>query len=318
LEPDQLIRQAADLIRERFNLYHVGLFMVDETGRWADYRAGTGEAGRLLQERGLRLEVGGNSMTGWCITHAQARVAQDVRLETVRVDHPLLAAACSEIALPLIARGRVIGALNAQSERLGAFEPDTVAVLQTMADQVAVALDNARLFAASQTALEAERRAYGELSRQAWSELLGARPTPGYRYVNRTVAPLETYAQSSPSPTTLQVPIQVRDQILGRIDLHKSADSPAWTPDEIELAKTLAEQLNMALDSARLYQDTQRRAATEQLLGQVTARMRESLDIDAMLKTAAQEIRSTLGLSEVIVSLTAPADHKSDNSKNRL
>ncbi len=326
LNIDQLLRQAVESIQERFNLYHSAIFMLDATGRWADYRAGTDEAGRVLAEQGLRLEVGGRSMVGKCIAQNQGQISQDVRTETERVGHSLLAATRSEVALPLVARGRVIGALSAQSSLVGAFDQDAVAALQTLADQVATALDNARLLAESQTALEAERLAYGEVGRAAWANLLRTGLAQGYTYANDQVLPIveaappetdaalrqgQSIITPPPDPTqggpVLAIPIRVRGQVIGAVDLRKGSSHDQWTEQEMALLETLAEQLGVALESARLYQDTQRRAASEQITGQVAARMRESLDVDAVLQTAIREIGQSLNLTEVEIRLRGEA-----------
>jgi PAS domain S-box-containing protein len=164
LNPDELMRQVVNLVRERFELYYAGLFLVDQTGewtgeagRWAVLRAGTGEAGRIQLEQGHKLEIGGESMVGWCVANKQARIALDVGEEAVRFENPLLPETRSEMALPLIVRGQVIGAMTVQSTQESAFSDEDVAVLQTMADQLAVAIENARLFEQAQMRAERER-----------------------------------------------------------------------------------------------------------------------------------------------------------------
>jgi GAF domain-containing protein len=146
-----------NLIRDRFDFYYVGLFLLDETGRWAVLWAGTGQPGRQMLKQGHKLEVGGTSMVGWCTANAQARIALDVGEETVRFDNPLLPETRSEMALPLISRGRVIGALTVQSTEAQAFSEEDIAVLQTMADQIANAIENARLFEETQHLAQRER-----------------------------------------------------------------------------------------------------------------------------------------------------------------
>ncbi|MBN1659544.1 MAG: GAF domain-containing protein [Anaerolineae bacterium] len=351
LDMEELFWQAADLLIRRFDLYHVGVFQLDGTGRWAEYRAGAGEAGQLLAEQQFRLAVGGDSMIGWCTAQSQPRIVQDVdslaaasslRPQTVgdraggagRLDHPLVPRTRSEAALPLIARGRVIGALSLQSDRPGTFDLDTVAILQTIADQLAITMDNARLLASSQQALEAASRAYGESTRQAWAELLRGRGSWGYRYQGAGITPLESDGQvEAPHPpgagtgvATVDIPLKIRDKVVGILSFQKEMGQPAdrpegtwgagspgpdvssWTEEETRLLERLVEQTALALDSARLYQDTQRRAAQERLVGEVTARMRETLDMDAVLRTAAQEIRQALGLSRLSVRLAAEAE----------
>jgi PAS domain S-box-containing protein len=146
LDPDELIQQVVDLVRERFDLYYAGLFLLDEERQFAVLHAGTGEAGRKMLEAGHKLEVGGESMIGWCVANKQARIALDVGKEAVRFDNPMLPETRSEMALPLVSRGQVIGAMTIQSTQSAAFSKEDITVLQTMADQLASAIENAHLF----------------------------------------------------------------------------------------------------------------------------------------------------------------------------
>ncbi len=316
LDPDLLCWQVTELIQERFGFYHVGLFQLDETGYWAEYRAGAGAAGQVLAKEGFRLEVGGSSMVGWCTLNAQPRIAQDASQEPIRYEHPLMPGTRSEAALPLIARGKVIGALSVQSDRPSAFDAGTVAILETMADQVAVALDNARLYSQSQEALEATRRAYGELSRQAWGELLRGRTDWGYVYARQKVSPTEgdwrqemiralqtgqiVQGNGNQEPT-LAIPLRVRDQIIGALGFYKEPTGAGWTAEETSLLEALVNQLSVALESAQLFEETRRRAAQDRLLGEVTSQMRQTLDMDTVLQTAIREIGQALNLAEVEV-----------------
>jgi PAS domain S-box-containing protein len=164
LDPEELIQQVVDLVQARFGLYYVGLFLVDRTGEWTDepgkwavLRAGSGEAGQRMLSAGHKLEIGGESMIGWCVANQQARIALDVGDEGVRFDNPYLPATRSEMALPLIARGQAVGAMTVQSQEQAAFSDEDIAVLQTMADQVANAIENARLLEETQRVAERER-----------------------------------------------------------------------------------------------------------------------------------------------------------------
>ena len=171
LEPNPLIQQTVNLIQDRFDLYYVGLFLVDhsgeltqEPGRWAVLRAGTGEAGRIQIERGHQLEIGGGSMIGECIRSAEPQTPEQITTSTTRFVNPLLPETQTEIALPLISRGQVIGAMTIQSSLVEAFSGEDVAILQTMADQVANALQNANLFDQTQ-ARASELQVLNEMSR---------------------------------------------------------------------------------------------------------------------------------------------------------
>ena len=158
LEPDELIHQVVELTRERFGLYYVGLYLVDrsdETRAWAVLRAGTGEAGRQMEAQARRIKVGGDTMVGWCIANRQYRLAENVSEEAALLKNPLLPGTRSKLALPLISRGQAICAMTFQSAQPAAFTEEDITTLQTMADQLANAIENARLFAEHKRAQEA-------------------------------------------------------------------------------------------------------------------------------------------------------------------
>jgi GAF domain-containing protein/HAMP domain-containing protein len=190
LDPDELLRQVVDLVRERFGLYYVGLFLLDEEQRFAVLRAGTGKAGRQMLAQGHKLEAGGESMIGWCVASAKARIALDVGEEAVRFENPWLPETRSEMALPLRSRGRVIGAMTVQSSQEAAFDEADIAVMQTMADQVAVTIDNARLFAETQAALAEMEATHQRYLGQAWTRYLRTARTTSYETERPGVAPL--------------------------------------------------------------------------------------------------------------------------------
>ena len=314
LDTDDLVRQVVTRIQVQFDLYYVGLFLVDERNEWAVLQAGTGEAGRKMLAQGHRIEIG-EGMIGWSIANAKARIALDVGEDAVRFDNPDLPETRSEVAVPLRSRGRVLGALTIQSVEKEAFGQDIITVFQTMADQLAVALDNAELFAKSEAALEAERRAYAELSQDAWKELTRSKAIVSHYIADTSGAARPLQVQRSTRPLrvtdetiqddglTAVIPIKSRGNVLGGIKLSRSEDSGEWTQDQLALAETLSEQISTALESARLYQDTQRRAAREQLIGEVTSQMRETLEMKAVLNTAAREISEALGLAALDVRL---------------
>lgn len=162
LDPKELIDRVVSIVRERFDFYYVGLFLTEQIGehKYAVLKAGTGEAGRAQLEASHRLLVGGESMVGWCIANGAARITADVDLDAVRFANPYLPATRSEIALPLNSRGGIIGALTVQSTQLAAFRDDDISVLQTVADQVATAIENARLFSTVNLALEETNTLY--------------------------------------------------------------------------------------------------------------------------------------------------------------
>jgi GAF domain-containing protein len=320
LDTDQLIQQVVELIKEQFDLYYVGLFLADQAREWVELRAGTGEPGLTMLARGHRMRIG-EGMVGWSVAHGQPRVAEEAGADAVRLATPELPDTRSEAALPLRSRGEVLGALSVQHTRAEAFDQDTITVLQTMADQVAVTLANARLLAARQEALEATQRAYGDLSSQAWAELLQAQPNLGYRSVAHGVSPASEVWQPEMEQAIMTgetvraedsdgdgrqrvaVPIKVRGQVIGVLDTYKPAGSGGWSKEEIALLETIAEQLDSALEGARLYQETQRRASREQAIRHVTEEMRRAVDVETILQNTVAELAKAVGAPRAYVRL---------------
>ncbi len=320
LNVDALIQQVVNTIRLRFDLYYVGLFLLDATGEWAVLRAGTGTAGEKMLARGHRIKVG-SGMIGWSILHQQPRIAQIAEEDAVRLTAPELPLTRSEAALPLASRGRVLGALTVQSSRPNAFDEDILAILQVMANQVAVALDNARLFDESQRALQAARRAFGDFTRQAWREMLRTRPNWGYRYQDGRLTPVVTdwppemrqvleagqpTHGRAPDGPVLTLPLLVRGNAIGVLQFRKPAQALDWASDEIEALQRLSEQIALALDNARLYEESQQRAFQEQVRGEIVSRVRQQTDLERVLDAAAQEIYAALALEEITIQLVSP------------
>jgi GAF domain-containing protein len=319
------MNQAVDLICNRFGLSYVGLFLVEEqdesSGVQAVLRANAGPAEQPLPEPGIRLPIDETSMIGWSIAYGQARVATEAQADAVSLAQAEPAETRSEATLPLRSRGQVIGALSVQHTQPGAFDPATVVILQTMVDQVAIALDNARLFAERQVALESAQRAYGELSREAWQEILSARRDLGFRSGEqgmdraddvwrpemdralRTGQIVRGDGRGSDGGSSLAVPIKVRGEIVGVLDTYKPPGAGDWTREEIALLEAIATQLDSALESARLYQDTQRRAAREQAIRQVTEEMRRAVDVEAILQNTVSQLTRALGVPRAYVRL---------------
>jgi GAF domain-containing protein len=317
LEPQELLDRVVRLIADHLGHYHVGIFLVDGTGRWAELCAANSEGGQRMLERNHRLRVGEQGIVGYATRTGRPRLALDVGADAIYFDNPDLPETRSEIALPLIARSQSVGALDLQSRQVNAFNEEEVAVLRIIADQVAIALDNARLFNASRDALrqaEATQQAY---VRQGWrrhssgqqvavfgsrqslereSLLRNARADRGLQSV--TVVP-----NDPDQGMQLVAPIKIRNEVIGAMGLEKSDEDGAWSRDQVELVETVADQVAQALETARLFEEAQRRAERERLISQVGARLRSVDDVDGILRVAVQETRRALGVSHGAIRL---------------
>jgi GAF domain-containing protein/HAMP domain-containing protein len=324
LDTDQLMGEVVRQIRDQFGFYYVGLFLVEPGTDWAALRAGTGEAGQAMIERGHRIKLG-TGMVGWAIAHGAPRVMLEAGDDAVQLSTPELPETRSEAAIPLRSRNRVLGAFSIQADEPGRFDHDLLAILSTVADQVAVALDNAELFASRQATVEAQHRAFGELSHQDWLQLARSRPDWGFRYADQIL----TTAEGDWEPELLQalrvgalvkadregapilsIPLATRGNPIGAVSFRRHPGEPEWSDEEIELLEGLVEQLGDALENARLQQQARTRAVREQLVADVAAQMRRSLDVETVLRTAAERIREVLDLPEVTVRLAPEAPHR--------
>jgi GAF domain-containing protein len=326
LDVHEMLVRLLSLVGSQLGFYHAGIFFLEPGGEWLELQAASSKGGQRMLARGHRLRVG-EGIVGYVAQHRRYRLAMDVGEDAVFFNNPDLPETRSEAALPLMARGVVIGVLDVQSTEPEAFSDEDMTALQTLADQVALAISNAQLFQQAQESLEAERRAYGELSRRAWQELLRAQPDLAIVRDKRGVLPVDFQPDKEAEQALqtgrltmsedrkgdgkavgLAVPIRVRGQVIGAIDVHKPAEDGEWTPEQIVLLETLSKQVSDALEGARLYREAQRRAARDRVMAEVTAHMRETLDMDTVLRTAALELEQRLGLYDVTIRLTAEDD----------
>ncbi len=145
LDPYELLQRTVDIICDEFGFYYAGVFLLDDMKQYAVLKAGRGEAGRAMINAGHKLAVGGNSMIGASIANRQGRIALDVGAEAIFFENPHLPHTRSEMALPLVVSDEAIGALTVQSTEEAAFHDEDIAALQTMADQLAIAIQNSNL-----------------------------------------------------------------------------------------------------------------------------------------------------------------------------
>lgn len=316
-DPAALMEHAINLIRDRFGFYHAGLFLLDEKGEYAILRSATGEAGRQMLARGHRLKVGEVGMVGRVTGTGQPRVALDVTTDETHYKNPLLPQTRAEMVLPLQIGPRIIGALDVQSTQPNAFTPEDVTILQTLADQIAIAIENARLIQESQENLRKLEALYASYSQEAWQKLGEGRNTVGYRFDPSGVHPLrqsDVMAAGSEEGElpAISIPLELRGQVIANLDVWPGPEG--LDNEEIELLRSIADRLSQAMDSARLFEEAQQRARSERVVSEITTRMRETLDIDSILRTAAREMRRSLNLAEVEIRLgNAPTPKRRGN-----
>ena len=246
----ELLRTTVNLISERFGFYHAGIFLVDDNKDWAVLQAANSPGGRRMLARSHRLRVGQQGIVGYVTGTGQPRIALDVGADAVHFQNPDLPETHSEMALPLIARGEVIGALDVQSVEVNAFVPEDVKVLQTLADQLGVAIENARLFEATRRNLEELRALQAEARRLAQR----GGETAAFVYDGVDVRPLAAPVEFLDSAEMLQIPIAVGGSQLGTLQVKRPGAD--WSSEDVALSEAIAERMALALENARLFETT--------------------------------------------------------------
>jgi GAF domain-containing protein len=298
--PQLLIRQVTDSIKERFNLYYVGVFLVDPMKEFAVLQYGTGEAGRKMLANHHRLAVGGYSMIGWTTQTRKPRIAQDIGSEAVHFDNPLLPETRSELAIPITTTSTLFGAMTIQSNIAGAFDDNDILILQSIADSLAIALENNLSFEHSQKTLEEIRVLNKAFVQQAWGEAVAVHGDLSASYENPELQSVDDELK------TVSVPIYLRDEVIGEINLELSGND--INQEEMEFLRSISTQTSSALENARLIDETQRAASKEQKLNDLSVQFSRALTIEDILKTAVTEFGKLPSVSEASISLLPPEE----------
>ncbi len=313
LDPKTLLDKVVNSIRENFELYYVGLFLVDSDGRYAVLRSGTGDAGEKMIQAGHRLEIGGVSMIGWCISNRQARIALDVGSEQVRFNNPYLPRTHSEMALPIVYQNKALGALTIQSVEPNAFSNEDIVILQGIADSLAIALENARLFQNTQQALDELRLYNRNYIQETWGQTLAAQGELSYSFQNQDVR------LPSGQIHEVSIPVSLRDEKIGDIRLETNGET--LSSEDLSFLDAILTQTALALENARLLEETQRRAVQEQKLNDLSTQLSKASSIEYILQTTARELGQLPMVSEVSVQLVSrdreeiPAPDTNGNGK---
>jgi len=303
-----LLQNTTELITEHFGFYHAGIFLLDARKEYAILQAASSEGGKRMLARGHRLQVGLQGVVGAAAADKRSYIALDVGEDAVHFANPDLPLTHSEMALPLMVNEEVIGVLDIQSTEKEAFTQEDIGILQTLADQIAFAIQNTRLLEESRSAVEELRTISISDTLAAWRKRLQRRPHK-YRYSPLGIFPVFSKANTEPKDlegfSTLEIPITLRGRKIGLITLSRPVERP-WNEREKDLAKNIGEQIGLAIENARLVEDTHARAQREELVSEISSRIRSTLDIDTVLQTAVQEIQKAFDLQTAEIQLGVP------------
>ncbi|MBK8615979.1 MAG: GAF domain-containing protein [Anaerolineales bacterium] len=316
-QPKELLNRIVRTISDKFNFYHIGIFLFDENREYAVLRAANSQGGQHMLERRHQLKIGGAGVVGYVSQSGSPRISLDTGSDAVFFNNPDLPKTRSEMALPLKYGSKTIGVLDIQSTLPSAFNNEDVNLLSALANQIAIVIN---------TVLPTERAEYSRISKKA-TGIEQLEKQSGYSYLpdgtistartlnsatlDQALASGETVILARPSkenPSTLAVPVKFREQIIGFIHVEASEVNRKWTEDEISIIQSISDRASLAIENARLFEETERRAEHEQLIAQVTSRIGASNNMDSILQTTIQELGRALGASRSFIQLGASPD----------
>ncbi len=319
LDLQQLLDETVSLISNRLGYYHVGIFLIDETQQWAVLEAASSEGGERMLRRGHRLQVGEEGIVGYVAKTGKSRIAADVGADATWFNNPDLPDTHSELALPLSVGNTILGVLDIQTEESQAFTEDDIEVLRALADSIAVAIDNAKHTKEMQDTLERLSRYREQDAILAWRAALSRRRAQiNYTYSMGTVlshsnAPVDNLPEASQvtvqtlpdGQQRLWLPLFVQGQRIGDMFFDRTT---RWRDDEVQLAEYVMAQLEMALENARLLEETRLRAYQERARGEIVARVRASGTVNTILRSVAEGLGRALGVERSRVQLAQYED----------
>jgi GAF domain-containing protein len=300
---DELLPTITEFIRQRLNLYHTQVYFVDDVGENLVIRAGTGDVGQQLLARRHSLPIGPGSVVGQVAAEARTMVVADTAHSQIHRPSPLLPNTRSELAVPLQIENRVIGVLDMQADRENTFTERNQTVFEALATQLAIAVDSAQQWTQAQAAQQKAQEALRQLTRESWTQTLASRRGAlGFAYNLSTVIPLTVEVDNK----GVTVPVEVQNEPIGQLMVDIPPDR-GLTADEYALMSAVAQQLGQKAENLRLFEQTQQRAAREQMARQIADKIRASRNNEAALKTAAAELSQALGASRTVVNLQVEA-----------
>jgi GAF domain-containing protein len=298
----ELMPLVATVISEAFDYYHVGIFLNDEATHNAYLIAANSEGGRRMLGRHHSLRIGEQGIVGYVAARGEPRVARSVGEDIVFFNNPDLPATRSEAALPLRIENRIIGVLDVQSTKEDAFRPDDLRILAVLTDQVSLAIENTRLFEATQRSLTETETLYRQYVREAWRRFQPDDRVTGYRFTARGTTSLQRTVAGAGSetnaPDAYKIPIKLRGESIGDLVIDRAPEG-GLTKDQLDMIQAVAERVALSVENARLFDETSRRAARERLVTEITSKIRSLNDPQAMMSMAMEELKNALGASDV-------------------
>ncbi len=266
-ELDGLLQHAVNTIQEQFDLYYVQIYLADKKQQFLSLKTGTGIVGQQLARRGHSLSFGVGSINGVAAAEKRPVLVADTAASPIFKPNTLLPYTRSEMAVPLVAGDQVVGVLNLQSDRANGLSEDNLAAFEALAGQIAIAIENANLFAETASARTEIESYLRRVTREGWDSYQDAitrSEAIGIVYEDGTTHQISAAAPSRVAANRLQIPIKVANEVIGAIQL-EADDDYEWSAEDKELIDVVASQVGRQSENLRLLNETERyRAEAEQ------------------------------------------------------
>ncbi len=306
---DELLPVIAQQISQAFNFYHVGIFLIQPNKNALILEASNSVNGMQMLKSGYELPISKKSIVGHVAINGGIRIVHDTRYDNTYLAHPDLPDTRSEIAVPLHIREDILGVLDVQSNDADTFTAEDTKILETLASQVAVAIENTRQFEKAQIALQDAEELARQYVRQKWSQLASDQAQIGVGYANGELYTLtDRKIHSSENHTMIQVPVKLRGEIIGVLKIRPQNTAGKDLSDDTELLEAVAERAALAMENARLLEDSRQHANRESVLSDISTKIGSSTQMDTILQTTVKELGQALGSPKVSFELLSPEE----------
>jgi GAF domain-containing protein len=308
----ELMEATTKLTTDNFGYYHVGLYLLDDRKKTAFLQAASSATGKQLIGQGFRIEPDRLNLINLVVENKRPYITADDDINFTRDGN--FPRTRSRMILPLTVRNNVIGILDMHSDQPSSFNTQDTEVLQTLADLVAISVDNVRLINETKNLVSQLEVSTSVQTHETWTKFT-SRHKPAYQYTPAGVRPLFVSNKQN-NLDGLRVPLILHGQTIGNITLKRKGSATKWSERERILVEKVANQVALALENSRLVDETQKNALRDQVIANISTRVRETLDIESVLRTATTELRRVFDLKEAEISIGAPQSENTSGRKN--
>jgi GAF domain-containing protein/HAMP domain-containing protein len=327
LKVEELLAEVINQIQDKFNYYHAHIYLLDDEGQKLVVAEGAGEAGVEMKMKGHSISL----QTQTSLVARAARTGEIVTVDNVRqaedwLPNPLLPNTYSEMAVPIILEGQVVGVLDVQQDKIAGLDEGDANLLRSLVNQVAVAIRNARLFDQVETALSQAYAAQEHYVEQSWEKAKIVARQGQYHYTRPDTLDLSETQRQALAEAKHQVlqqgqlaavdlntdqltaiavisPVILHNRPIGALQIYPANENHTWTEDDLAIIEAVSEELAQTAENLRLFEETRARASQEQTILEITEKMRSAVNLEQLVKVTAEELGQRFSAEYALVDL---------------